>query len=103
MFGIFIQQDNNNDFENKIKSLFDEFNKKDNKYKAGFIMGFLLFFLFLFMILFIFMFSVFYFSAFAWNNSFVPIFNLPTLSWVNVAFGYLFTFVFYKLIKFLFW
>lgn len=100
MFGISLEPNNeNNEFKEKVDSLLEDIKEKPNGFKISFLLGFT-FFLFIIILLssFIF-FGFFYFIAFAWNNSFVHIFDLPVLTWVNVAFGYFFTFIIYKMIK----
>jgi len=104
MFGISIESNNNdknNDevFKEKVSSLYEELKTNPSGFKISFVFGFFLFFFLAFGLLSLILFGIFYLSAFAWNNSFVHIFDLPVMSWLNMAFGYIFVYIVYRMLR----
>lgn len=101
MFGISLQQDNDNE-DNELSEAINVISKSTKNDGAKFIIGFLFLLVFFLFILCLLFFGIFSLSAFAWNSSFAVLFNLPILSWINIAFGYTFIYVIYRMIKFIF-
>lgn len=101
MLGISLVDNDNEDnkFKEKFENLIEDIREKPIGFKISFLLGFISFFVIVILLVSLIFFGIFYITAFAWNNSFVTIFNLPIISWVNVAFGYFFTFIIYKMLR----
>tara|TARA_S200002703_G_scaffold30556_1_gene26526 strand:+ start:500 stop:817 length:318 start_codon:yes stop_codon:yes gene_type:complete len=105
MFGISLQKDNDNEdseLSEAINVISNRISKSTKNDGVKFIIGFLFLLIFFLFILCLLFFGLFSLSAFAWNSSFAVFFNLPVLSWINIAFGYTFIYVIYRMIKFIF-
>lgn len=103
MFGITFQTDDYyKNKENSLDKISKEVENKSGLFKIIFFISLISIIVFFIGILSLMFFGFFYFLSFAWNNSFSLFFDLPTMNWLNLAFGYIFIHIFYKIIKFVF-